>query len=196
MAELHRRGFVGALALAGWMIDGTAQAEPAPAADSEPAVDVTRRLARYVVSARPADLPGPVRKEARRTLLNWVGCAIGGSRHETVDRAIAALSPFAGPGQASILGRKERLDILNVALMNGISSHIFDYDDTHLKTIIHPAGPVASAILALSQHHPVSGREFLAALLLGIETECRIGNAVYPAHYDIGWHITGTVGVF
>jgi 2-methylcitrate dehydratase PrpD len=81
-------------------------------------------------------------------------------------------------------------------LLNGISSHIFDFDDTHLRTIIHPAGPVASAILAFSEHQPVSGAELLHALILGAEVECRIGNAVYPEHYDAGWHITGTVGPF
>jgi 2-methylcitrate dehydratase PrpD len=77
-----------------------------------------------------------------------------------------------------------------------VSSHIFDFDDTHLKTIIHPAGPVASAILALSEMQPVSGKDFLNALVLGVETEYRIGRAVYPNHYDVGWHITGTAGVF
>src|SRR5207245_2566714 len=87
-------------------------------------------------------------------------------------------------------------DVMHAALMNGISSHVFDYDDTHLRTIIHPAGPVASALLALSEYQPISGRDFVNALVLGVETECRIGNAVYPAHYDIGWHITGTVGPF
>ena len=55
---------------------------------------------------------------------------------------------------------------------------------------------MASAILALAEYRPVSGREFLHALVLGVEVECRIGNAVYPAHYDRGWHITGTAGVF
>ena len=158
--------------------------------------DVTRTLARYVLSVGYDDLPEPVRKEARRTLLNWVGCAVGGSRHETVDVAIAALAPFSGPAQASVLGRRERLDILHAALMNGISSHVFDFDDTHLKTVIHPAGPVVSALLALAEHRPMSGRDFLTSMVMGIEAECRIGNAVYPAHYDRGWHITGTAGVF
>ncbi|MBH9751094.1 MmgE/PrpD family protein, partial [Clostridioides difficile] len=69
-------------------------------------------------------------------------------------------------------------------------------DDTHLKTIIHPAGPVASAILAYAAMKPVSGKDFLDALVVGIEAECRIGNAVYPNHYDAGWHITGTCGPF
>ena len=62
--------------------------------------------------------------------------------------------------------------------------------------MIHPAGPVAPAILALAEMRPVSGRDFVHALILGVEVECRIGNAVYPAHYDRGWHITGTAGVF
>jgi 2-methylcitrate dehydratase PrpD len=157
---------------------------------------VTKILASYVVSARYEDLPSKVRKEGLRTLLNWVGVAVGGSHHETIDIAVDALRPFAGPSQASILGRRERFDVMNAAFINGVSSHIFDYDDTHLKTIIHPAGPVMSAILALAEYRPVDGRAFLNALILGVETECRIGNAVYPDHYDRGWHITGTAGVF
>jgi 2-methylcitrate dehydratase PrpD len=159
-------------------------------------MDVTATLARYVVSAPADGVPASVRYEAVRSFLNWTGCAIGGSRHETVDIALAAVSPFAGKAQAAVLGRAERLDALNAALLNGIASHVFDFDDTHLKTIIHPAGPIASAILSLAQLKPVSGRDFLHAFILGVEVECRIGNAVYPAHYDIGWHITGTAGVF
>jgi 2-methylcitrate dehydratase PrpD len=80
--------------------------------------------------------------------------------------------------------------------MNGITSHTFDFDDTHLKTVIHPSGPVASAILALAERKPVNGADFLHAFILGVEAECRIGNSVYPPHYDVGWHITGTAGVF
>ena len=169
---------------------------PQSSQPTEAAKDVTRTLARYIVSAKPSDLPASVRKEAARTLLNWVGCTLGGSRHETVSIAISAMALFSGPAQASILGRKERLDILNAALINGISSHVLDYDDTHSRNIIHPAGPVISAILALSEHHPVSGNEFVNALVLGVDAECRIGNSVYPKHYDVGWHITGTAGVF
>lgn len=171
---------------------------PATAADAakSDSKDVTKILAHYLVSARYEDLPENVRKAGVRTLLNYVGVAIGGSHHETVDIAVAALAPFSGPPQASLFGRAERLDIMNAAFINGVSSHIFDYDDTHLKTIIHPGGPVISAILALAEMKPVNGRDLLNALVLGVETECRIGNAVYPNHYDVGWHITGTAGVF
>ena len=119
---------------------------PAGTAPALTGAGVTRALAKYVVEAGYEDIPAAVRKEAVRTLLNWVGVAVGGSRHATIDIAVAALAPFSGPPQAGILGRRERFDIMNAAFINGVSSHIFDYDDTHLKTIIHPAGPVASAI--------------------------------------------------
>jgi hypothetical protein len=140
----------------------------APAA-SAPTKGVTHALAHYVVTASYDDLPANVRKEGVRTLLNWVGVAIGGSRHQAVESAVAALAPFSGPQQASLFGRRERFDIMNAAFINGVSSHIFDYDDTHLKSAIHPAGPVASSILALSEMQPVSGKDFLNALVLGVD---------------------------
>lgn len=158
--------------------------------------DVTRRLARYVVEAKSQDIPDAVRHESKRALLNWLGCAIGGCGHPTVDRALRAFAPFSGPPEATIVGRGERVDILHAALLNGIGSHVLDFDDTHHPTLIHPSGPVMSAALALSERHEVTGDEFLQAAILGIEVECRIGRAVFPVHYDRGWHITGTAGVF
>ena len=159
-------------------------------------MEVTRTLARFIVNHRYPDVPQKVRHEAARSILNWVGCAVGASRHETAERALAALDAFSGPREATVLGRGDRLDIMLAALVNGITSHTFDFDDTHLKTVIHPSGPVASAILALAERKLVKGDAFLHAFVLGVEAECRIGNAVYPPHYDVGWHITGTAGVF
>lgn len=158
--------------------------------------DVTRALAEWAVSCDLDSIPSEIQKEGVRAFANWLGCAVGGARHETVDRALEGVTRFSGKPTSAVLGREERLDALHAALLNGISSHVLDYDDTHLKTIIHPAGPVASALLAVAELDAVSGRDFLAALIVGIEVECRIGNAIYPHHYDRGWHITGTAGVF
>jgi 2-methylcitrate dehydratase PrpD len=157
---------------------------------------VTARLAQYIVGARYEDLPAPVRKEGVRTFFNYVGGAVGGSSEETVDIAVTALAPFSGPPQAGLLGRRERFDIMNAAFVNGVSSHVHDYDDTHLKTIIHPGSPVISAAMAAAEYRPTSGKDLLNALVVGIEVALRLGNSVYPNHYDRGWHITGTCGVF
>jgi len=158
-------------------------------------MEATRALARYLVNSRWSGIPERVRHEACRAVLNWLGCAIGSCRHETVERALAAVRPFSGPPQAAVLGRGERLDILHAALVNGISSHVLDFDDTHARAI-HPSAPVLPALLAFAEWRPVSGAEFLHAFVLGVEAEERVGLAVFPEHYERGWHITGTAGVF
>jgi len=158
-------------------------------------MDITRTLARYLVSARYEDLPVAVRHESARALLNWLGCAIGSSRHETVERALAAVQPFSGPPQAAVLGRAERLDIMHAALVNGISSHVLDFDDTHARAI-HPSAPVLPALIAYAEWRPIAGRDLIHAFVLGVEAEERVGLSVFPEHYAIGWHITGTAGVF
>jgi 2-methylcitrate dehydratase PrpD len=156
---------------------------------------VTEMLARFVTDHPSRGWSSAVEAEAHRTFANWVGCAIGPSGHETVQAALAAVQTLQPAPQASLLGRKEKVDIASAALINGISSHTWDFDDTHLKTIIHPAGPVAPAVLALAEHFKLSGRAMLDAMVLGIEVSCRVGNAIYPDHYDRGWHITGTTGM-
>ena len=155
---------------------------------------VTDILAKLVSGHASGGWDASVENEAHRTFLNWVGCAIGASRHATLEAALAAVQELAPPTQAAILGRRERVDMAAAALLNGISSHTFDFDDTHLRTIIHPGGPVVSSALALAEHTGASGRQFIDAMVLGIDVACRVGNAIYPDHYDRGWHITGSTG--
>jgi 2-methylcitrate dehydratase PrpD len=155
---------------------------------------VTQTLAQFVAHHPSRGWSDAVEHEAHRTLMNWVGCAVGAAHHETSAAALAAVQALQPAAQATLLGRSERVDMASAALINGISSHTFDFDDTHLKTIIHPAGPVASAALALAEHLGASGRALIDALVLGIDVSCRVGNAMYPDHYDRGWHITGSTG--
>ncbi|MBZ0250290.1 MAG: MmgE/PrpD family protein [Burkholderiales bacterium] len=155
---------------------------------------VTRTLARFVATHPSRGWSDAVDHEAHRTFLNWVGCAVGAARHAAAQAALDAAAMLQPAPQAAVLGRTERIDMASAALVNGISSHLFDFDDTHLKTIIHPAGPVASALLALAEVTGASGRQLVDALVLGIDVSCRLGNAMYPDHYDRGWHITGSTG--
>ncbi len=155
---------------------------------------ITQLLAQFVATHPSRGWSDAVDHEAHRTFMNWLGCAVGAAHHEAADAALAAVNMLQPAAQASVLGRTERVDMASAALLNGITSHTFDFDDTHLKTIIHPAGPVASAVLAMAEHLGSSGREVIDALVLGIDVSCRVGNAMYPDHYDRGWHITGSTG--
>jgi len=164
------------------------------AADTN-APPVTQVLAKFVATHPSRGWSDAVDHEAHRTFLNWMGCAVGAARHESAEAALRAVRMLQPAPQSSILGRADKVDMASAALVNGITSHTFDFDDTHLRTIIHPAGPVASALLALAEVTGASGRQLIDALVLGVDVECRVGNAIYPDHYDRGWHITGTTGM-
>ncbi len=166
----------------------------AVAADTS-APPITAILSEFVAGHRSRGWSEAVEHEAHRTFYNWLGCAIGAARHEAADAALAAVQMLEPSPQATVPGRAEKVDMASAALVNGITSHTLDFDDTHLKTIIHPAGPVASAVLALAEHQGLGGRDVLDALVLGIDVSCRVGNVMYPDHYDRGWHITGSTGM-
>jgi 2-methylcitrate dehydratase PrpD len=160
--------------------------------------EITARLADYVVSTSPTDLPHRVRDEALRSFFNIVGCTIGGARHEIVDLADKTLAPFAGPQQATLFARGRKADILHAALINAFASSIYSFDDTHAQAVVHPAGPVAAAVLALAELRPVSGVDLLTAFALGVELECRLckGVSVPPAKGSMAWSGTGISGGF
>jgi 2-methylcitrate dehydratase PrpD len=158
--------------------------------------NVSERLAGFLVETGISDIPPEVRHEAKRSLLNFFATTLGGCRDSAIEISLKVLSEFAGAGEAAIIGRSERVDALTAAFLNAASSNVFDFDDTHIPTVIHPTAPVAPALFALSARRRMSGSDLLHAFVLGVEIECRLGNAVYPGHYRRGWHITATCGVF
>ncbi|WP_200950305.1 MmgE/PrpD family protein [Devosia sp. Root635] len=157
---------------------------------------VSAALTDFVAASRWEDIPAPVRHEAKRALLSYFGTALGGSRDIAIQHLQQVLSRFSGPAEAGVIGHQLRLDMLNAAFLNAAASNVFDFDDTHDPTIIHPTAPIAPVLFALAEQRPVSGRDLLHAFILGVEIECRIGNAISPEHYARGWHITSTCGVF
>lgn len=157
---------------------------------------VTKSLVDNCLETTYEDIPKEVILHGKRSLLNWMGVTIGASNHPSIDMLVELTKELKTAEQVSIFGREEKVDLLMAALINGTSSHIFDYDDTHLDTIHHPSGPVAPVVFALGEHLGLSGKDILHAFILGCEAELRISNAVYPSHYQLGWHITSTTGVF
>ncbi len=159
-------------------------------------MSVAASLGAFVAGSRWDEVDEPVRHAGRRSLLNFLGGAVGVAATPPVEMLVAVLRPLAGPAQATLLGRPERFDMMTAAFVNAVAANLLDYDDTHLDTVIHPTAPVAPALLALAEARGIGGAAVLHALLLGMEVECRLGLAVSPGHYARGWHITATCGVF
>lgn len=153
---------------------------------------ITSTLARFVVNARWNDIPERVRHEAKRSILNFIGTALAGCREEPIEITLASLAELSSNRQATVIGRTERVDALSAAFLNAASGNVFDFDDTHLRTVIHPTAPVMPGLFALGELRRISGSDLLLAFILGVEVECRIGNAIARDHYARGWHITST----
>jgi 2-methylcitrate dehydratase PrpD len=163
---------------------------------NHPAVDVSLPLAKFVQYCRWSDIPEVVRHEAKRSLLNYFSTALSACFDPTIERAAQVYGRFSAGPQATVIGRGQRLDMLTAAALNTMAANVYDFDDTHIPTIIHPTAPVAPALFAWSETQRTSGVDLLLSFILGVEAECRIGNAVSPGHYARGWHITSTCGVF
>src|SRR5712691_13483703 len=178
---------------------------PAPEEESEmdgavvtqsQSANLTLALAEQVSSVTYDELPEPVRTLARQCVLDYFGVALAGADDPLVAILIDELAEAGGAAQAGIIGRQARLPALSAALVNGAIGHALDYDDVNLAMPGHPSVAILPGLLALAEARQSSGREVIAAFVAGYETACRIGSALRPGHYDLGFHATGTVGAF
>lgn len=157
-------------------------------------MSIAARLAREWSSLTAADVPDEVAEVARHCLLDWIGCALAGSREPLAGILRDEAAGAAGP--STLVGTSRTAAAGAAALVNGGAGHALDFDDTHTVLAGHPTVPVAPAMLALAEELDAPGSRVLAAFVAGVEVECRVGALVNPAHYRVGWHATGTLGTF
>ena len=157
---------------------------------------VTTDFCAAMLDAAASPLPPEVSRAARRTLLNVLGTAASAAGSPAVTVLLAAAAEQGSAGDVQVPGLARTLDPYWGALVTGTAAHLDDFDDTHLATVIHPGAAALATVLSLAQETAPSGAAFLGAFAVGCEAQLRIGNAISPAHYDHGWHITGTCGVF
>lgn len=160
------------------------------------APELTRALAERASAMSYEALPAPVREVARQCVLDYYGVALAGADDPLVGILFDEVTEAGGAARASLIARAERLPALSVALVNGAMAHALDYDDVNLAMPGHPSVAILPGLLALAEERGSSGREVITAFVAGYETACRIGSALRPGHYDLGFHATGTVGCF
>ena len=157
---------------------------------------ITRELARFAVNSKFAAMPRHVQHEGLRAFVNFVGCAAGGVTEEVVTKMIETMTEFNGKNDTVIIGHSIKLDALNAALINSLSSAALAFNDTHYATVAHPTSPVGAALVSMAARRKISGRELIHAVILGDEIQCRVGNIVCtpPAEVAVGLSMAGLVG--
>jgi len=161
---------------------------------ASPGLNLTRDFADFLARFRFEDLSERAVHEARRGLIDWIGCALAGSSHPTIDTLLSVLTNISGRPQAMVLGRKLKLGPMEAALANGQMGHMLDYDDTHMGgVVLHTSGPILAALFPLLERGGIGGRDLICAYAAGFEAGVRVGQAA-PGHHAGGWHLTGTLG--
>jgi len=157
---------------------------------------VTEDFCAAMLRAARGPLPPAVERAARRSLLNVLGTTVAAAPSAAVGILLAAAGEAGGAGDVTVPGLGPALDPYWGALAIGTAAHLDDFDDTHLATVIHPGASALGAVMSLVPETAPDGAAFLGAFAVSCEAQLRIGCAISPAHYDHGWHITGTCGVF
>ena len=160
------------------------------------ASDLTRTLAERACGISYDMLPGEVLAVARQCVLDYLGVAIAGADDPLVRILLEEIAETGGAEQASVIGHGLRLPMLSAALVNGAAGHALDFDDVNIAMPGHPSVAILPALLALAEAKGSSGRDVLTAFVAGYEITCRIGAALSPGHYAIGFHSTATLGSF
>jgi len=159
-------------------------------------MEATKSLAEFVISTNFDDLPAEVINEAKLCFMDWLGVALSGAHDPEVNSLFQVIELVGGKEQATILGKNVKSSILNATLMNGMSSHVFDYDDTSVEFLGHASATLFPCLLALAEWMGIGGKDILAAYVIGFEVGCRVAMGASVNHTLKGWHPTSTIGNF
>jgi len=140
--------------------------------------------------------PPSVMVVSRQCLLDWIGVTIAGATDRAIDHIVDEALDRGSSGRSTLIGRSERLSLLDAALANGVAGHILDYDDAHQAIRGHGTAPIMPAVLAAAEAMERTVGESLAAFACGYEACARMGLMLGPAHYVRGFHTTATAGIF
>jgi 2-methylcitrate dehydratase PrpD len=157
---------------------------------------ITEELVTFVKNTDYQNFGENTIAEAKRCILDGVGVTIAGSRKEAAQFSRDFVREIGGKQQATTLGIDSiKTSATNAALVNGVACHILDFDDIQIILGGHPTAVILPVVLALGEFKKATGKEILAAFILGVEVSCKIGRGVNPSHYQSGYHVTSTIGI-
>lgn len=159
---------------------------------------VTLELAKFLAEKVKFDkLPEKTIESAKEKILDWLGVALAGNLMGAAKTVTNMVKAMGGVNEATLLGHREKVPALNAAFANGFCTHILELDDGDSTNHMHVSCNIMPAALAAAEIMGASGKDLITAVIAGYEAGIRIGNSLLPEHYDdLGFHITGTAGIF
>jgi len=149
---------------------------------------ISRKMAQFALSLEYDQIPEASRKEAKRFLVDSVGCALAALDHEDMRQAYEFVRTLGGLEQATIIGHGTRTNLGNAALMNALLIRAMDYNDIYWKQDPSHPSDIIPAALAPAEYAGLTGKDLLVGILICYELEMRLCLAAAPGVREVGWH--------
>ena len=152
------------------------------------------RLARWVASLAPVDIPPAVLAVAVRASIDTIGVALAGTRTDLGSQARRVAVSVSSHGSSGVWGSRLTLTAPAAAFANGVAAHALDFDDNCYAGFVHASAVIVPAAWAAVQEAGRSGKDFLASFVAGAEVEFAVAHAMGLTPYHRGWWTTGLYG--
>jgi 2-methylcitrate dehydratase len=151
-------------------------------------ISISRKMARFALDLTYDEIPEAARKEAKRFLLDSVGCALAALDHEDMQQAYQYVKELGGNEQATIIGHGTKTNMANAALMNALLIRAMDYNDIYWKKDPSHPSDIIPAALSTGEYRDASGQDVLVGIVIAYELEMRLCLAADPGVREVGWH--------
>jgi 2-methylcitrate dehydratase len=149
---------------------------------------ITARISRWATDLRYEDLTDDAIREAKRYMLDSLGCALGGYQQHDVTLALQVMDEIGADGPATVIGTGRRMDPVSASLLNALMVRVMDYNDIYWKQDPSHPSDIIPAALACGERAGKSGRDLIVGIVLGHEFEMRLCEAAIPGIRERGWH--------
>jgi 2-methylcitrate dehydratase len=149
---------------------------------------ITASMAQWATALRYGDVGERAVHEAKRYLLDSLGCAFGGYRQEDAEIALGVLEEIGGQGPATVIGSGSRTDPVSAALANALMVRVMDYNDIYWQQDPSHPSDIIPAAMACGERAEGDGKELIVGIVLGHEFEMRLCEAAFPGIRERGWH--------
>jgi 2-methylcitrate dehydratase len=151
-------------------------------------ISLSGKISEWVLDLKYDDIPEVSIKEAKRFLLDSIGCALAAVNNEDMEAMYRFTEKLGGKPEATVIGRADKTNASNAALMNCLLTRALDYNDIYWEEDPSHPSDLIGAALAAGEVNGKSGREVLEAIVVDYELMLRWCHAAHPGVREIGWH--------
>ena len=152
-------------------------------------MSIAQALAQFVTQTPVEELPALALERARMSIASTIASAAMGSGLESSAIIRSLATERGGAAEATVwFDGGTRLPVADAARVNAVMSDAAASDDSDLRNIAHIGTIISTVSIAIAERTGASGRDVLAAMVLGYEVAGRIDEALTPGRSERGFH--------